>query len=65
MYMLYIKIKFEIGLNTDELLKIIWENMREIKKDSWKDIIKLINLHLLIIILIFFSHFKSETSIKF
>jgi hypothetical protein len=65
MYMLYNKIKFEIGLNNDELLKIIWEHMREIKKDSWKDIIKLINLHLLIIILIFFSHFKSETSIKF
>ncbi len=53
MSMLYNKIRFEIDLNSDELLKIIWEHMREIKKESWKDIIKLINLHLLIIILIF------------
>jgi len=53
MSMLYNKIRFEIDLNSGELLKIIWEHMREIKKESWKDIIKLINLHLLIIILIF------------
>jgi hypothetical protein len=53
MSMLYNKIRFEIDLNSDKLLKIIWEHMREIKKESWKDIIKLINLHLLIIILIF------------
>jgi hypothetical protein len=65
MYMFYNKIKFEIHLNNDELLKIIWEHMREFfEKESWKDIIKLINLHLLIIILIFFSLFKSEASIK-
>ncbi len=55
--MLYNKIKFEIGSNNDKLLKIIWEHRREIKKESWKIIIKLIKLHLLIIILIFFSHF--------
>jgi hypothetical protein len=32
MSMLYNKIKFEIDINNDELLKTIWEHMREIKR---------------------------------
>jgi hypothetical protein len=32
MSMLYSKIKFEIDINNDELLEIIWEHMREIKR---------------------------------
>jgi hypothetical protein len=48
MHMLYIKIKIEININNDELLKIIWEHMKEIKR-GWEgdDIIRLINLHVL------------------
>jgi hypothetical protein len=45
MSMLYTKIKFEIDINNDELLKIIWKHMREIKRGEG-DIIKLMNLHL-------------------
>jgi hypothetical protein len=30
--MLYSKIKFEIDINNDKLLKIIWKHMREIKR---------------------------------
>jgi hypothetical protein len=32
MSMLYSKIKFEIDINIDELLKTIWKYMKEIKK---------------------------------
>jgi hypothetical protein len=32
MSMLYSKIKFEIDINNDELLKIIWKHMKEIKR---------------------------------
>jgi hypothetical protein len=43
MFMLYSKIKFEIDINNDELLKIILEHMKWKKK---VDIIKLVNFHL-------------------
>jgi hypothetical protein len=47
MCILYYKIKFEIDINNDELLKIIWEHMKEIKRGQGggKDIIKLINFY--------------------
>jgi hypothetical protein len=32
MCMLYSRIKFEISINNDELLKTIWEHMKEIKR---------------------------------
>ncbi len=32
MLMLYKKIKFEIDINNDELLKILWENRKKIKR---------------------------------
>jgi hypothetical protein len=32
MSMLHNKIKLEIDINNDELLEIIWEHMREIKR---------------------------------
>jgi len=41
--MLYSKIKIKIDINKDELLKTIWEHMRELKGY----IIKLINFHIL------------------
>jgi hypothetical protein len=62
MSMLYNKIKFNIDISNDELLKTIQEHMKEIKKGGGGggDIIKLMNLHLLYHYSYFFSHFQSE-----
>jgi hypothetical protein len=48
MSMLYNKIRFEIDINNNELLKTICEHMKEVKKGerAKENIIKLINLHL-------------------
>jgi hypothetical protein len=51
------KIKFEIDINNDELLKKIWEQMKEIKrgKVGERDIIKLIRFHRIYHYSFFFS----------
>jgi hypothetical protein len=45
MFKLYSIIKIEIDISNDELLEIVWESMREIKRCRG-NVIKLINLHL-------------------
>ncbi len=60
------KLEFEIHIINDELLKTIWEHMREGERGGGERgeglIIKLINLHLITINLTSFSHFQSEAS---
>jgi hypothetical protein len=67
MFVLYIKIKFEIDMNNNGLLETICEHMKQIKRGGrGRDIIKLIliNLHFFYHYS-FFSHFQNEASIKF
>jgi hypothetical protein len=48
MCILYNKIKFGVDINNDELLKTIWEHMKEIKRGQGggeRDIIELINFY--------------------
>jgi hypothetical protein len=60
MSMLCFKIKIEIDINNDKLLKTIREHIKKIKGGRGGDIIKLINIHLLYRYFIFFSHFQNE-----
>jgi len=65
MSMLYNKIKFEIDINNDELLKTIWEHMREIKRGGREDINKLTKpSFLLSLYFISFSHFQMKFQLK-
>lgn len=60
MSMLYLKIKFEIDIDNDEKLEVIWKHEKIKKGGRGWDIIKLIKLYFLIIILILLLHFQSE-----
>ncbi len=63
MSILYNKIKIEIDRNNDQLLKTIWEPMREINKKGGKGgyIVKLINLDLLYQYSVLFLMFSKWT----
>ncbi len=61
MFMLYINFKFEIDLNSDDLLGTVWEHMREIKRGRGREYYCINKVPSpLPLFLSFFSHFESE-----